>query len=153
MIWLGLPAHQLLGILADSLRHVAAGGGAVSVAKRTSGVHVCLRLHAAGTQCKVWGACTHSSCMLVRAVHKDLLQCPGGHLTQCQGHAVPEQQPDPASSTTAGRWDKLLTQHGLLQDASVSKQQLVVLTGIPTAPCSTPWGDHLISLATQVIIL
>ena len=37
-----------------------------------------------------------------------------------------------------------------LQDAKASAQQLVTLTGIPTAPCSTPWGDHLISLAVQV---
>ena len=27
--------------------------------------------------------------------------------------------------------------------------QVVALTGIPTAPCNTPWGDHLISLAVQ----
>ena len=26
---------------------------------------------------------------------------------------------------------------------------MVALTGIPTAPCNTPWGDHLISLAVQ----
>ena len=28
-------------------------------------------------------------------------------------------------------------------------EQLVVLTGIPTEACNTPWGDHLISLGVQ----
>ena len=38
--------------------------------------------------------------------------------------------------------------HGKAQKKQ-GNERLAVLTGIPTYPCNTPWGDHLISLSVQ----
>lgn len=38
---------------------------------------------------------------------------------------------------------------GLGRHHSRSSDRIVALSGIPTNPCTLPWGDHFVSLATQ----
>lgn len=38
---------------------------------------------------------------------------------------------------------------GLGQHHERSTDRVVALSGIPTNPCTLPWGDHFVSLATQ----
>ncbi|KAK9789231.1 hypothetical protein WJX73_005530 [Symbiochloris irregularis] len=70
----------------------------------------------------------------------------------CTLHRLPtgvspyEWQRGPEASTFASGF---ITGGGLGKHHERSTDRLVMLSGIPTSPCTLPWGDHFVSLATQ----